>query len=153
MSKEEFLETLRRSLARELSETDVADHINYYWNYIEQQIAQGHTEAEVLAQLGDPRLIAKTILQVDQQKEEAADGQEEYYRESYTEQDDGTQESYGRYDVHTHKMTVSDWIKVALVVIVIFMVLGTVFRILWKLLPVLLVGLAVMWIYRKFTER
>ena len=37
MSKQEFLDTLRRALARELSESEVADNINYYWNYIEQQ--------------------------------------------------------------------------------------------------------------------
>lgn len=36
MSKEEFLDTLRKVLARELSESEVADNINYYWNYIEQ---------------------------------------------------------------------------------------------------------------------
>ena len=35
MSKEEFLDTLRKVLARELSESEVADNINYYWNYIE----------------------------------------------------------------------------------------------------------------------
>ena len=73
MSKQEFLDTLRRALARELSESEVADNINYYWNYIEQQVASGKSEEQVLSELGDPRLIARTILQVDQQKEEAAD--------------------------------------------------------------------------------
>ena len=83
MSKQEFLDTLRRALARELSESEVADNINYYWNYIEQQIASGKSEEQVLAELGDPRLIARTILQVDQRKEEAADS---YYQNTvYTE--------------------------------------------------------------------
>lgn len=70
MSKEEFLDTLRKVLARELSESEVADNINYYWNYIEQQIASGKTEEQVLQELGDPRLIARTILQVDEKREE-----------------------------------------------------------------------------------
>ena len=83
MSKQEFLDTLRRALARELSESEVADNINYYWNYIEQQVASGKSEEQVLSELGDPRLIARTILQVDQQKEEAADP---YYQNTvYTE--------------------------------------------------------------------
>ena len=83
MSKQEFLETLRKVLARELSENEVADNINYYWNYIEQQIASGKTEEQVLQELGDPRLIARTILQVDEKKAE------EPYQEAtvYTEED------------------------------------------------------------------
>ena len=83
MSKQEFLDTLRRALARELSESEVADNINYYWNYIEQQVASGESEEQVLSELGDPRLIARTILQVDKQKEGAADP---YYKNNvYTE--------------------------------------------------------------------
>lgn len=58
MSKQEFLDTLRRALARELSESEVADNINYYWNYIEQQVHPGRVEEQVLSELGDPRLIA-----------------------------------------------------------------------------------------------
>ena len=53
MSKQEFLDTLRRALARELSESEVADNINYYWNYIEQQVASGESEEQVLSELGD----------------------------------------------------------------------------------------------------
>ena len=63
ISKQELLDTLRRALARELSESEVADNINYYWNYIEQQVASGKSEEQVLSELGDPRLIARTILQ------------------------------------------------------------------------------------------
>ena len=62
MSKEEFLDTLRKVLARELSESEVADNINYYWNYIEQQVASGKSEEQVLSELGDPRLIARRII-------------------------------------------------------------------------------------------
>ena len=62
MSKQEFLDTLRRALARELSESEVADNINYYWNYIEQQVAFGKSEEQVLSELGDPRLIARRII-------------------------------------------------------------------------------------------
>ena len=51
MSKQEFLDTLRRALARELSESEVADNINYYWNYIEQQVASGKSEEQVLSEL------------------------------------------------------------------------------------------------------
>lgn len=166
MTKQEFLDTLRRALARELSESEVADNINYYWNYIEEQIASGKSEEEVLLELGDPRLIARTILEVDQKKEEEAEeGAARFFRESgYTDEEGyqsdesergdffGTDE-FGRGSIQMHRMTVTDWIKVALVIIVILMILGGIFHILWRLLPVLLIVLAVMWIYRKLTGR
>lgn len=158
MSKEEFLDTLRKVLARELSESEVADNINYYWNYIEQQIASGKTEEQVLQELGDPRLIARTILQVDEKREE------EPYQDAavYTEEDgtyrEDTPESeytdpFTGAHVEVRRMTAGDWAKIVLVIVIICIVLGTVFHILWKLLPVLLVIAAVLWIYRKFTQR
>lgn len=159
MSKQEFLETLRRALARELSESEVADNINYYWNYIEQQIASGKSEEQVLSELGDPRLIARTILQVDQRREEAEDP---FYRNTvYTEdeQADGYRQDVeedpfgGAFDteVHVRRLGLSDWIRIILVILVVFIVLGVFFHILWKLLPFLIAAAAVLWIYRKIT--
>ena len=44
MSKQEFLDTSAHARWHvELSESEVADNINYYWNYIEQQVASGKT--------------------------------------------------------------------------------------------------------------
>lgn len=159
MSKQEFLDTLRRALARELSESEVADNINYYWNYIEQQIASGKSEEQVLAELGDPRLIARTILQVDQRKEEAADP---YYQNTvYTEdepsgsyhQDVGPDPFDESFDtqIHVRKLGVADWIRIILVILIVLVVLGIFFHILWRLLPFLIVAAVVLWIYRKIT--
>ena len=71
MTRQEFMDTLGRALRRELSEQEVLDNLHYYESYIDREVMSGKSEADVLAQLGDPRLIARTILQVDQQKEEA----------------------------------------------------------------------------------
>ncbi|HIS25752.1 MAG TPA: DUF1700 domain-containing protein [Candidatus Pullilachnospira intestinigallinarum] len=62
MSKEEFLNTLGRRLAQTLSQDQVAEHIRYYDRYIEEQKASGKTERQVLEELGDPLLIARTIM-------------------------------------------------------------------------------------------
>lgn len=151
MSKQEFLETLRRALARELSESEVADNINYYWNYIEQQIAMGKSEEQVLQELGDPRLIARTILQVDEKRDE-----ESFAESTVYEGEDGTyREESGYEDVYqgvheqVHRMSVKDWIRIILVLAIILLVLGTVFHILWKLLPVFLLIAGILWIYRR----
>ena len=155
MTKQEFLETLGKILNRELSEAEVQDNLRYYENYIGQEVAKGRTEEQVLAELGDPRLIARTILQVDAQKENS------YSAETiYTEEEDGrysrsyTEESQNSGSgIHVH--TFSDakaWLILIAVVVVLFVLLKTAFTLFIKLLPVLLVIAAVVWIKHKFFE-
>ena len=62
MTKREFLEELKEVLSEQLPQNQVAEHVSYYMNYIEEQKQSGSSEEEVLNMLGDPRLIARTIL-------------------------------------------------------------------------------------------
>ena len=62
MDKLEFSDLLRRSLSGRLDAAAVDEHVQYYNDYIDIRIKKGSSEEEVLAQLGDPRLIAKSIL-------------------------------------------------------------------------------------------
>lgn len=62
MIKREFLEELKTALSGQLPADEVAGHVAYYKNYIDEQERNGKSEAEVLNMLGDPRLIARTIL-------------------------------------------------------------------------------------------
>lgn len=42
----------------------------YYDNYIQEEVRKGRTEADVIAELGDPWVIARTIIDsVENQKE------------------------------------------------------------------------------------
>lgn len=61
MAKEEFLLKLREALTGEIPEYQIEEHIRYYREYLSDS-ADGKTEDERLAELGEPRLIAKTIL-------------------------------------------------------------------------------------------
>lgn len=61
MSKQEFIDSLRRELSGMEDYEYVNDTVNYYENYIESEIRKGNTEATVLEGLGDARLIAKSI--------------------------------------------------------------------------------------------
>lgn len=63
MEKQEFLERLEDALRTELPEQEIRGHIQYYDAYIREQLRKGRTEAEILSALGDPRLIARTILE------------------------------------------------------------------------------------------
>ena len=65
VNKKEFLDILYEQLSGQMPEGNVAAHVQYYRNYIEDAVTQGRTETEVLNELGDPRLIARTLLDTD----------------------------------------------------------------------------------------
>lgn len=63
MGKSEFLSILRITLTGEVPEHEIQSNLRYYEEYIS---ANGHTEkgeSEVIEQIGDPRLIARTIIE------------------------------------------------------------------------------------------
>ncbi|HIU88491.1 MAG TPA: DUF1700 domain-containing protein [Candidatus Avilachnospira avistercoris] len=62
MSKREFLNELREQLAYELPEPLVRSNLNYYSDYIDNEVGKGRGLSEVLSDLGDPRLIARSII-------------------------------------------------------------------------------------------
>lgn len=64
MNKEEFLQRMQETLNGEVSNAVIIENISYYKNYIENEISNGKTEREVLDMLGDPRLLAKTIIEM-----------------------------------------------------------------------------------------
>lgn len=63
MTKQEFLDRLRRSLHGKVSPGQVAENLQFYEDYINTEVRKGASEAEVLAGLGDPRLLARTIVE------------------------------------------------------------------------------------------
>ena len=65
MNKQEFVDRLRMALNGRVSPGLVMDNVNYYQDYINTEIRKGRTEEEVLESLGDPRLIARTIIQTN----------------------------------------------------------------------------------------
>ena len=64
MNRKEFLEILRSQLAGQMQEGKAAAHIRYYEDYIQSQVRGGRSEQEVLQELGDPHLIAKTLIKI-----------------------------------------------------------------------------------------
>lgn len=62
MRKSEFLKELEAALNGEIPAAAVSENLRYYDNYISQETAKGRSEAEVIEEIGSPRLIAKTII-------------------------------------------------------------------------------------------
>lgn len=64
MTREAFLKELRIALQGQIAQVQVNEHLQYYETYIIEESRKGRTEEEVIESLGDPRLIAKTIIQL-----------------------------------------------------------------------------------------
>ena len=62
MSREEFLSTLREALTGEVPEAVIADNLNYYRNYLTQEMEKGRTVDEIVEEIGGPRIVAQTII-------------------------------------------------------------------------------------------
>jgi len=135
MTKEEFIITFRRFLAGELATNEIDEHATYYENYIAMEIGKGKKVEEVLEQLGDPRLLAKTIIEVNKEKVES--GQTNSYSSSNTS-------SNGQ------KKGLPRWLVSSIVVSLLVLIIIVVFRLFFLFLPVLIVIFIVSYIIRLF---
>lgn len=163
MNKQEFVDRLRMALNGRVSPGLVMDNVNYYEDYINTEIRKGRTEEEVLESLGDPRLIARTIIQTNSGDEYSGYRNTVYgngeYREaagpnlhrSYTE--DGN-DGYG---THQNKVAnvlakIPAWVWVILGILVVVLIFSAVFSVLSFLAPVLIPIAVVLFLVKLFRD-
>lgn len=157
MSKNEFIDTLRRSISGVSDYTFVNDTIEYYKDYIDTEIRKGRSEEQVLATLGDPRHIAKSILaskNLDKRGTESSQNDDNSrYSQDTGYADDGMNTS----KVRTYRTPKGRIIRLPIwldkVIRVAAIVLGViiVFEVAKFLLPIALVALAA-WLIYKFVR-
>lgn len=128
MTKREFLEELKEVLSEQLPQNQVAEHVSYYMNYIEEQKQNESSEEEVLDMLGDPRLIARTILDTAPNSRE---NQNYFYEE--TTQD---VQSEGKKKGLSGKA--KKYVYIGIAIAVIFLIISLITTLLSFLLPILL---------------
>ena len=87
MTKQEFLTVLRGQITGSIPTSEVESQINYYEAFIDGQMSKGMTEEDATAELGDPRLIAKTLIESTNRAAEAA-GYDGPYRSSIDSYED-----------------------------------------------------------------
>ena len=85
MTRQEFLEALSTRLSEEKSTSEVLGLIQYYQGYIDGETARGRTEEEVLDELGDPVLIARTLLEAPSSSSGFFGAYQDGLRDSYEE--------------------------------------------------------------------
>lgn len=143
MSKQEFIEGLRRSISSINDYTFVNDTISYYENYIESQIRMGRTEMEVMEELGDPRLIAKSIKATHVSEEE--DGEQNYSQNDYTQKQIFPN---ALFQFDGKNIRLPSWLLKTVIIIVLMVVVFLVFTLLRWLAPFIFMGLIAYWVYK-----
>ena len=115
--------------------------MRYYEDYIQSQVHNGRSEEEVLAELGDPRLIARTLLDTDS----TASGNPQTtgsYSEPYTDNSyeyDNSSSGSKKVKSRSFHIDLSTWygkLAVILIAAVVIVLLCTVLSI---LIPVMVV--------------
>ena len=104
MTKIEFLDTLRKALNGQVPPEIISENLTYYESYISDEMRRGRTETEVLEELGDPRLIARTIIDAaggSGRRASSRSSRQDYYGSAYEEG------SYDRGTAHEDDRTFS----------------------------------------------
>lgn len=96
MTAEIFLTELREALEGSVSPAFINENIRYYEEYIDTEKRKGRSEEEVMEELGEPRLIAKTIIDTAETGEKR--GMQNVYDSPFNGEDGDTgaeQDAYG----------------------------------------------------------
>ena len=175
MTKSEFLEILREQLDGEMPSGEIYSNIHYYDQYIDKELSSGKTEEDVMNELGDPRLIAKTLIDADEgplynstyqdvSYREDTSGQHDYSQTEAT-QEDYSQTNYSQSDYtqedpfadppvqKTHKLDLTTWYGKAIVILVAAAIIFLLVTVLSVLIPfavvLVLVGLVISYFKKK----
>ncbi len=158
---------LQSSLTGKISDRQVADHLNYYEDYISNEIRGGKSEQEVMASLGDPRLIARSILAAGGAQEQTTSGTggraEGYYRDGGNgHYSGGAQGQYGGGTKSYHGGTeepstgrvfrIPAWGWMLIVIVALMLILSFVFSVIKILFPILFPIMVVIFFVKLFRD-
>ena len=157
MTKQEFLEGLRERLLEEGADVLVPENLNFYDSYIEEEKQKGRTEEDVLEELGNPVLIARSILEAAGYEvdgipdsdpgryDNARTSEEEQFSQQFSEKREHAEETFRPV---TDKIL--PWVILAGVLFVIVILVLGFFAILSQLLVPILIVVVIVRIVRMF---
>lgn len=146
MYRTEFLDILKTQLSGQMHEGKIGAHLRYYEDYIQSKVRAGTPEDEVIAQLGDPRLIAKTLLDTDTG--------EEVYEESrsYSESDTGDYEKQEEKN-WKKKLNLSTWYGKLIVIAAAAAIIFLLISVLAAVFPFLIVLAVVLYLISRWRKQ
>ena len=135
MDRIEFIEKLQRALAGGVNSSQVAENVRYYQEYIDVEIRKGRSEEEVLTSLGDPRLLAKSIIEANKRA-----GVNEGTNRNYDEEtaDGGYETRQDRAFGGEKMVRMPTWLLLLIVGVVAILVIGLIFQIISFIAPILI---------------
>ena len=139
MNKQEFVDRLRMALNGRVSPGLVMDNVNYYQDYINTEIRKGRTEEEVLESLGDPRLIARTLLDTET-------GANAPYSDAGSAH--GQKSGSERVKQKSFKLDFSTWYGKLLAILIAAIVLVILFVLLGILIPIMVIAGIIIYLVR-----
>lgn len=168
MNKQEFIDRLRAALNGRIPASEVEETVNYYQDYINMEMRKGKSQEEVLKALGDPRLIARTIIQTNGASDTVYGAQTNGYQDSHYRRDgyqgdsyqstgyqsaDYHREAYQRENHSSHRtIRIPGWLLTILIMLVTILIIGIVFSVLSFLAPLIIVMMAVILMVKLFRD-
>lgn len=154
MDRQEFVSRMRACLSGRIPPAMVEENTRYYEDYINTRIRLGEPEESVLKALGDPRLIARSIVAADSVKTGKTDEDRGYY--------DGEEEASGRRGLlrrFFHTASLPSWafpVMLAGVLLLVFVLLGLVFSLVLHVLawlwPLIAIAMIVVFFIKLFRD-
>ena len=134
MNKDEFLRRLEDALSGEVPASVIRENLNYYADYLSQELGKGRTMDEIIEEIGEPNIVARTIINSAEAAGETGDGHGSF--EDASPRDDDRRSTYRQEssqngsgpNIHYYDLNKWYW-KLALVVI-LFLVISVIFSIL-----------------------
>lgn len=142
MNRYEFIEKLRAALTGKATQSAINENICYYEEYLDTEIRKGKNEEEVLRELGDPRLLAKTIIEANRQ---GGNFQEVYH--DTVDYGNGKTKKGSNVHINGKEYSISKWaiiLTLILVAVLIITIINVVLKIILPIvIPVILIFMAV----------
>lgn len=129
MDRRGFLDILESQLTGQMHEGKIAAHLRYYEDYIQSQVMKGRSEQDVLNELGDPRLIARTLLDTD------ADNGNISYEEYSTEDFGFSGDSYSEDKRQVHSFQDKPWYEKLIFLVIFVGILSVLIRMIGRIMP------------------
>lgn len=154
MTKREFLNRLKEALENGLDSRAVQENMDYYRSYIEEEAGGGRSEEEVIEDLGDPWVIAQSVINMAENRSASEGGYRTggMYDDGRTGNADG--QSYSNTQIHTYM--INGWWKRLLfllgiigIVLIVFAVIGGLISLVMPVLLPVLVVIMVMRLVRR----
>lgn len=140
MKKQEFLVELQKALSSRVSVSSMQENVRYYDDYISMQMRKGRTEEEIIEEIGDPRLIAKSIItaEMDAAQTETEEKSKKHRKGNFMQ--DG-------------RIQLPLWVICILVALGVFLAVYLIGAVLMWALPILLPMLLIIALIRYFRRR